>query len=84
MALMLTHPDYMVDESRHREYRSFLEHVRENDDGWHALPHEVAEWWRTREASEMTENAVSGPASDRATIRRLTVSNDGIEFVPSP
>ena len=48
MALMLTHPDYLVDPGRLALYERFLARVASDQTAWHALPREVAEWWRTR------------------------------------
>ncbi len=56
MALLITHPDYLNSPQRLNIYRSFLEHVREEGDYWHALPREVAQWTRKSVASApMTE-----------------------------
>lgn len=56
MALLITHPDYMnwTDAKPGREeypfayYRQFLEYVRDKYEGryWHALPREVAAFWK--------------------------------------
>ena len=51
MAPMLTHPDYMTPPARLELYRKFLEKLAETGGHWHALPREVAAWWRDREAS---------------------------------
>jgi peptidoglycan/xylan/chitin deacetylase (PgdA/CDA1 family) len=51
MILMLTHPDYLREPSRLAQYRKVLEHIREWDDTWRALPIEAAHWWRRRHAS---------------------------------
>ncbi len=49
MALMLTHPDYLVSRRNLELYRQFLVAVRQRGGYWHALPREVASWWRERE-----------------------------------
>lgn len=48
MALINTHPDYLRDPSRFSIYAEFLHIMREKEDNWHALPREVARWWRDR------------------------------------
>jgi peptidoglycan/xylan/chitin deacetylase (PgdA/CDA1 family) len=48
MALMLTHPDYLDTPRRLDLYREFLLHARQAAALWHALPCEVAQWWRSR------------------------------------
>jgi peptidoglycan/xylan/chitin deacetylase (PgdA/CDA1 family) len=51
MALLNSHPDYLNAPSRLNIYSSFLRTMREKDDYWHALPREVAQWWRKRTAA---------------------------------
>ena len=48
----VSHPDagYLGDGDKLALYREFLEAMRERRDVWHALPREVAEWWRGRDA----------------------------------
>jgi peptidoglycan/xylan/chitin deacetylase (PgdA/CDA1 family) len=48
MALVNAHPDYLQDRSCLSLYRDFLEAVGQRDDCWHALPKDVARWWRGR------------------------------------
>ncbi len=70
MALVLTHPDYMLDPSRQDAYRRFLAAVHTDGTGWHALPSQVATWWRRRTASQVQRVdgrwEVAGPAADEA------------------
>jgi hypothetical protein len=57
MALLITHPDYMnftgarleLEEYPARYYRELLEYIKSRYEGqyWHALPREVAEFWRS-------------------------------------
>jgi glycosyltransferase involved in cell wall biosynthesis len=61
MALLITHPDYMNwtgaklgrEEYPSPYYRQFLEYVRDKYKGryWHALPREVAAFWKRQYAS---------------------------------
>lgn len=46
MALMLTHPDYLDSPKLRSLYGDFLKQVRDEGMYWHALPREVARWWR--------------------------------------
>ena len=48
MALLATHPDYLRDSSRLAVYEQFLEVLAKRSDYWHALPVQVARWWRDR------------------------------------
>lgn len=74
MAVILTHPDYAGDGSPLAQaYRDLLDRYRSDPSAWHALPRDVADWWRRRAASSIewrNGNAVVvGPAAGEATIR---------------
>jgi peptidoglycan/xylan/chitin deacetylase (PgdA/CDA1 family) len=51
MALINSHPDYLKGATRLNIYSSFLQTMREKADYWHALPRDVAQWWRERSAA---------------------------------
>ena len=74
LALLLTHPDYMVDRGLLSAYASFLQEFRDGAPPWRALPREVSDWWRSRAASRLEPDGdgwkVVGPASPGATIVR--------------
>jgi peptidoglycan/xylan/chitin deacetylase (PgdA/CDA1 family) len=74
---LLVHPDYVLSDERLGLYDSFLEwlsdlHRRAN--GWHAVPREVAEWWRQRTALSCVSGPdgaariEGGPGAERATV----------------
>jgi hypothetical protein len=67
MALVNTHPDYLQDAARLRLYRDFLGEVRRREDCWHALPRDVARWWRRRGA---TEDIASLPGAIEGIVHR--------------
>ena len=48
MVMMLTHPDYLSLGTGLKLYQSFLKSVVEEGGAWHALPREVACWYRTK------------------------------------
>jgi peptidoglycan/xylan/chitin deacetylase (PgdA/CDA1 family) len=48
LALLNSHPDYLKDKNTWKVYYEFLRSMRERDGYWHALPREVADWWRKR------------------------------------
>jgi hypothetical protein len=48
MALVNTHPDYLVSPRTRHVYEDFLRAMHARADYWHALPSEVAGWWRAR------------------------------------
>lgn len=66
MALVLTHPDYMLERPRLEAYERFLAAVRDDPVVWKALPAEVAAWWRRRSVScvqwQDGRYQVAGPA----------------------
>jgi len=83
MVLVLTHPDYARDRVADA-YRSLLEACHGDSTVWHALPAEVANWWRARASSHLRRDGdnwqVEGPAADRAQVRFATA--DG--YRPQP
>jgi peptidoglycan/xylan/chitin deacetylase (PgdA/CDA1 family) len=72
MALVLTHPDYMLAPARVAAYRRFLERYADDATAWRALPRDVSAWWRRRAASHVArvdgEWRVLGPAAGEATV----------------
>ena len=76
MALLITHPDYMLDRDRLEIYASFLRAHEDDATAWRALPRDVSAWWRRRAVStlEWEDGAwrVKGPASAEAQIRYLS------------
>ncbi|MDD7941993.1 hypothetical protein PHK61_26610 [Actinomycetospora lutea] len=73
MALVLTHPDYATDPRVADGYRELLTTFHADPSVWHALPHEVASWWRDRAGSCLERRGgtwcVVGPAAGRARVR---------------
>jgi hypothetical protein len=67
MALLITHPDYMLDEAPRQAYARFLRRFQDDPGVWSALPHEVSSWWRRRAASHLEAAAagwrIVGPAA---------------------
>ncbi len=45
---MLVHPDYSGTGPAWQHYADLLKDVREMGEYWHALPREVASWWKAR------------------------------------
>jgi hypothetical protein len=65
MALVNTHPDYLKVPQIWDIYLGFLNTLKEQNYYWHALPRDVARWWRKRsetppdtEMSTMTHSAL--------------------------
>jgi len=67
MVLVLTHPDYAHDQRLADGYRALLGTFADDSTAWHALPREVAAWWRGRAASTIRGRgdgwSIDGPAS---------------------
>jgi peptidoglycan/xylan/chitin deacetylase (PgdA/CDA1 family) len=76
MALLITHPDYLDTPSRLGIYRQFLEHLCDQQKVWHALPREVADWWRQRDELNTVgiglSSEVIGPEAARARVFSLS------------
>lgn len=72
MALMDTHPDYLVNEEIRQAYGGFLQHFAQDPSAWRALPHEVSGWWRRRAASRLVRQGegweIVGPAAAEGTL----------------
>jgi peptidoglycan/xylan/chitin deacetylase (PgdA/CDA1 family) len=73
MALLLTHPDYLTSPHRIGAYERFVAEQARDATAWHALPHEVATWWRQRAESGLERAAqddwrVVGPAAASAQV----------------
>jgi len=89
MALMLTHPDYLNTDRYLDLYRQFLLEVHQMGGYWHALPSEVAQWWRRREESHLIADAagdhsIQGPAQKDGVTCNLELSDSGFHFRPQP
>ncbi len=57
---LITHPDYLDTPERLALYDDFLGFLAGLEGGWHALPREVAQWWKAR-AGMTCEATPEGP-----------------------
>jgi peptidoglycan/xylan/chitin deacetylase (PgdA/CDA1 family) len=75
---LITHPDYLDTPRRLRMYEEFLEYLATQDDGWYALPRDVAQWWRVREELSLVDGRIEGSGAERASVAwaRLGESDD--------
>jgi hypothetical protein len=75
MALLITHPDYMLESDRLGAYERFLRAFEDDPGVWRALPHDVSDWWRRRAASNIVIGdgvpRIVGPAAREAEISML-------------
>lgn len=73
MVLLVTHPDYARDQRVADGYRKLLDQFCGDETAWHALPREVAGWWRDRAASTVRHQAgrwsIEGPAATRGRVQ---------------
>ncbi len=60
---LLVHPDYMLTGDRLELYDRFLRFLTQQHGGWHALPAEVAQWWKRR---SLMDNGAPGRRVDTA------------------
>ena len=69
---LITHPDYLDTPARLRQYEEFLEYLAAQEGMWHALPHEVASWWRERASLRCVVDEdgarIEGAGAERATV----------------
>ena len=72
MALLITHPDYLIDDARLHAYERFLRAYRDDPTVWTALPREVSDWWRRRAATSVRYTngdwQPDGPAASDAVV----------------
>jgi hypothetical protein len=79
----ITHPDYLFDDRAGRVYSELLAYVAElraRRGVWVALPSEVNDWWRCRDAMTLVRDGLSwridGPESRRARLAYASLSED--------
>jgi hypothetical protein len=80
---VIVHPDYMTPE-RLDHYDRFLAFLADAG-GWHALPREIAGWWRTRAGlrvvrSEDGEARIEGDGAERAAVAWARSQNQEIVY----
>lgn len=78
MALLITHPDYMLGRQPRASYSRFLDAFQEDRTVWRALPREVSSWWRKRAASRLERAGqgwrIVGPAAEEGRISKVGAS----------
>jgi len=66
---LLVHPDYANTPDRLACYDEFLAFLASQEDGWHALPCQVAAWWKQRAALDTEPLAAQQVEVSGATLR---------------
>jgi hypothetical protein len=76
MILVLTHPDYCGAPPHLATYEKLLKHLRDIENGWRALPSEVAAWWRRRQETSLVirggKPVICGPDTTGSVAVRLS------------
>jgi hypothetical protein len=76
MALMIVHPDYMLEDGPLGAYERFLTSHAGDPTVWNALPREVSDWWRRRSRTSLVPDSdgwrAEGPAAAEASVVMLT------------
>ena len=64
MALVNTHPDYLRNDRTWQVYVQYLQEMKRGSEYWHALPREVARWWRARASGARPEELAGAVLSE--------------------
>jgi peptidoglycan/xylan/chitin deacetylase (PgdA/CDA1 family) len=78
---LLVHPDYLLTQTRLDVYEEFLRFLSAQNGGWHALPREVAGWWKQRDSLECHlepsgEARLTGPETAASKARVMWARED--------
>ncbi|MEI6336468.1 MAG: hypothetical protein WCS87_18070 [Methylococcaceae bacterium] len=80
LVLINVHPDYITSTWRLRQYEEFLCRMKQRAHMWHALPKDIAQWWRSRDASTLVikdgKPEIIGSLANNAAVARLTLDED--------
>ena len=84
---LIVPPDYMDRPERLDAYEEFLIFLKQEPGGGHALPREVARWWKRRcglrcEYDEAGSARIVGPAPDGAVVAWAFVENGELRYEP--
>ena len=75
-----SHPDYLIEQDRLDLYDQFLGWLTKQEGGWHALPREVASWWKDRAQMETDGLAVTGADDWDATVAHAREAGDRVVY----
>lgn len=64
MVLLNSHPDYLLKPGGMAVYEALLARMAQRQHAWHALPREVAEWWRGRAAFDPGQLSQPAPRAE--------------------
>jgi hypothetical protein len=75
------HPDYLIRQDRLDLYDEFLGWLTGLDGGWHALPRDVASWWKDRAQMDASDGfGVTGANNWDATVAHAREDGDRIVY----
>jgi peptidoglycan/xylan/chitin deacetylase (PgdA/CDA1 family) len=81
---LIAHPDYLIDDHRLALYEQFVRHLAAQEGAWHALPADVASWWRSRAGLRLERSdglpAIAPGASTRATVAEACLEDGQVFF----
>jgi hypothetical protein len=79
---VIVHPDYVLADERLDLYERLLSALANYDDGWHALPRDVAGWWKARASMHVDPNgdAVLGSNGWTATVAHARLDGQRIVY----
>jgi peptidoglycan/xylan/chitin deacetylase (PgdA/CDA1 family) len=72
MALMNTHPDYLLNPIAKKVYADFLNEIKNSDGYWHALPKDIAHWWCER------SDPAGNPSSANIVLGKAQLTPNGV------
>lgn len=88
---MIVHPDYISDPAALPVYRDLLAYLADlgaRGETWIALPAEVADWWRQRNAMRLVSERgiwrIEGEGAHRARIAYAVLDNDQLTYELDP
>lgn len=74
---IIIHPDYVVEQRYLDRYEAFLAFLADQEGGWHALPRDVARWWRQRADLRIAgDGSIAGTTAYRPSVA-YAVERDG-------
>jgi hypothetical protein len=87
LASFIVHPDYMLESRGQALYRTLLARLAELRDAgrlWTALPGEMNDWWRLRDAMKLVDDGgrftITGEGAEKARIAWAVRETDGVRF----
>jgi len=86
MVLLVVHPDYMFTDIRLGLYEDFLKILSQKSDFYHALPCDVANWWRRRDRSNIKFDSggkphIEGPLAEDGIVAHAELSSNKVNLV---